>query len=299
MPYQDNSPQLARNFPNLIPLKPYCADVLAHGLLIRNRSVALTMRHIQLNGPSSFRWMCHDIDRSDAYYAHRDAVLPAPNVVMINPQNGHAHAAYLLATPVARHSFARLAPLALYAACERGIARRIDADRRYAGLIAKNPLHADWKVEWRRDQPYTLGDLESSLFKDDMRPETFSTESVGAGRNVTVFEELRVEAYREVLWYKNDGLGLHVWLSRCTEIALAINARFVLPLSPREVGAIARSVGRWTWKHFNAEKFSAIQSHRSKLKWAGHAAESTLRPWLKLGISRRTYYRRKKAKLAE
>ena len=82
MPYQDNSPDLARNFPesSYIALKPDCADDPTHGLLIRKRSVALTMRHIQFNGPSSFQWMCHDIDRADAYYAHRDAVLPVPNV---------------------------------------------------------------------------------------------------------------------------------------------------------------------------------------------------------------------------
>lgn len=41
------------------------------------------------------------------------------------------------------------------------------------------------------------------------------------------------------------------------------------------------------------------QSHRGKMgmakRWEGHIAESTTKPWEAIGISRRTYYNRKKA----
>ena len=36
------------------------------------------------------------------------------------PENGHAHSAYLLAAPVARHSASRIGPLHFYGAVERG-----------------------------------------------------------------------------------------------------------------------------------------------------------------------------------
>ena len=39
---------------------------------------------------------------------HRDACLPPPNAIVINKANGHAHALTLLATPVAKHSAARV-----------------------------------------------------------------------------------------------------------------------------------------------------------------------------------------------
>jgi hypothetical protein len=159
------STALREAFPELIPARPYCGDVLSEGLMIRTRSIALSFRHIQLNGPASFRWMSHDIDQPGAYYAHDDANLPPPNVIMINPINGRAHSAYLLATPVARHNLARIKPLSFYAAVERGIARRLHADRHYVGLITKNPMHEGWKVEWRRDDPYTLSELEDNLFE--------------------------------------------------------------------------------------------------------------------------------------
>lgn len=88
---------LRQRFPTLIPRKPYCADYLEHGRRVWARNLALAQRHIQLNGPSSFVWELHDIDLPDAYFAHRHACLPQPNVIAINPQNGHGHNAILLA----------------------------------------------------------------------------------------------------------------------------------------------------------------------------------------------------------
>jgi hypothetical protein len=118
--------------------------VLGDGLRIRQKQFALVRRHIQLNGPASFSWMPHDIDHAGAYFTHRDANLPEPNFIAINPENGHGHSAVLLATPVARHAAARVEPLHFYGAVERGIARRIGADRHYSGLITKNPVLGDW-----------------------------------------------------------------------------------------------------------------------------------------------------------
>ena len=118
----DNSPSglglvgLKGSFHAFIPSKPYCADYLEEGLRIRSRATALTRRHLQMNGPAAFQWMLHDIDRGGAALAHKDAYLPQPNIIAVNPENGHAHAAYLLERPVARHSASRLAPLRFFAA---------------------------------------------------------------------------------------------------------------------------------------------------------------------------------------
>ena len=77
---------LRQGFPSLIPRKPYCTDELSDGLRIRSRSFALEKRHLQLNHPASLVWMAHDIDRADAYFAHDDANLPPPNVIMVKPR---------------------------------------------------------------------------------------------------------------------------------------------------------------------------------------------------------------------
>jgi Replicase family/Primase C terminal 1 (PriCT-1) len=285
-------------FASLIPSRPYCVDEVGDRLLVRDRERALQHRHVQLNGPTVLQWMAHDVDRCDAYLAHRDAFIPEPTFIAINRQNGHAHCAILLAAPVTRVPFAtRDAPLRFYSAVERGIARRIGADRAYVGLIAKNPLHPAWDVEWRRDEPYSLEELADWLRFEDMRPDLSVKTTFGAGRNVTVFDELRQIAYREVLPFKRSG-SMATWLDRCLRVATGLNQQFPTPLDYSEVRAVVRSVAKWTWRNFTEQTFSKRQAHRSKLghaKRSGNASERQAKPWLTLGISERTYRRRKQA----
>jgi hypothetical protein len=280
--------------------------VLSDGLKIRDREVALEHRYVQLNGKYLYHWMPHDIDHCDAYHAHRDANLPPPNFIAINPENGHGHCAVLLAAPISRYEASRMEPLRFYSAVERGIARRIGADRYYTGLITKNPLHQHWRIEWRRDSPYSLHELADWLFFEDMRPDP-RPEIIGAGRNVAIFDELRLIAYREVRKFKRDGANREQWREHLEMLAANINQQFVGysarkadgrcnvgPLRPSEVRAITRSVANWTWRHMSTAGFSARQSRigtRGNAKrWAGHQ-----KPWLLLGLSERNYYRRRKA----
>ena len=293
---------LRQAFPSLIPDKPYCADSLSDGLAIRERKSALRCRLVQFNGPATFSWLLHDIDHAGAHFAHRDANVPEPNVIAINPENGHGHSAVLLAAPVARHSASRLKPLQFYAAVERGIGRRIDADRQYSGLIVKNPLHADWRVEWRREEPYTLAELADWLFYEDMRPQPAAQMTFGAGRNCTIFDELRTIAYREVREFKHTGQSEEAFRARLERVALGINLQFPVALKLGEVRAIAKSVAKWTWRRFSREKFSARQAllgaRRAAQMWAGHVSAESTKPWLGEGVSRATWYRRRKERRA-
>jgi Replicase family/Primase C terminal 1 (PriCT-1) len=288
---------LRDRFPELLPRKPYATDHLELGLSIMPRPQALRRRHIQLNGPSAFVWMTHDIDQREAWLVHDDAYVPQPNVIVLNPANGHAHASYLLAVPVARHAASREAPLRYFAAVERGIARRIGADRRYCGLIAKNPLHPDWRVEWRRNEPYTLEELADWLFPRDMAPDTSIEVTLGAGRNCSIFDTLRATAYREVRDYKRLG-DLEAFRDRLDRLAVDINNAFSVPIGPCEVRAIVRSVSRWSWKHFSDAGFSRRQSvlgrRGAAARWAGHISAEQTKPWIADGISRRTWYRRRR-----
>jgi Replicase family len=97
-----------------------------------------------------------------------------------NPAVGQAGRRGLI--PVSCYEISHVAPLRFYIAVERGIARRIGADRHYVGVITKNPLHPYWRVEWRRDDPYALHELADWLFFEDMRPDP-GPDTMGAGRN--------------------------------------------------------------------------------------------------------------------
>ena len=289
--------RLVDRFPDFLPVKPYAADDPRHGLLILPRLQALRRRHIQLNGPNSYTWMTHDIDDPSAYYAHRDGNVPQPNFIAINPANRHGHASYLLAVPVARHCAARTGPLRLFAAVERGIARRVGADPRYCGLITKNPLHPDWRAEWRRDTPYTLPELADWLFPEDLAPDRSFEVTLGAGRNCALFDTLRVEAYREVREFKRTA-DLEAFQSRLSALAHNMNGAFPHPLSAREVAAIVRSVSHWTWRRFSDVGFSRRQSLLGKRgaakRWASHDPTEASKPWATEGISRSTWYRKRR-----
>jgi hypothetical protein len=296
------------DFGKLIPARPYCANVPANGIIQKWRPEALETKHIQFNPQVNYTWMLHDIDRRGAYLAHEEANLPPPNAIIINPANGHGHSACLLANPVAKHDMARYEPLKYFAAIERGYRRRLGADRGYQGFIAKNPLHSYWEVEWRRVEPYTLEELESYLFFADMAPDPSLRETMGAGRNVILFDELRGYAYTEVRHYKRQGRTQEQFRKRIEDVGLQLNQQFetyksdgkggkvnVGPLPPHEVRSIAKSVSRWTWKHFTEEKFRNVQSKRgiagNKKRWGGHVSANKTKPWEALGMSRATYYR--------
>ena len=145
---------------------------------------------------------------------------------------------------------------------------------------------AHWRVEWRRDRPYTLHELADWLFFHDMRPDPRS-DTIGAGRNVVIFDELRLMAYREVRAFKKDGANLDQWRDHLEMLAATINQQFVDyrarkadgrsnigPLRPGEVRAITKSVADWTWRHMSTASFSARQSRIGKRgnakRWAGH-----------------------------
>lgn len=287
---------MAQIFPDLLPQKPYCADELEYGLVIRSRKSALKRRHIQLNTPNVFSWLHFDQDSAEGYFAADDGNLLAPTFIAENPENGHAHIAYLLKNPVSNFAASRSSPLHYLAAVERGMRRRLGADPNYTALIAKNPLHPDWRVEWQARQPYDLSELADWLWPRDTVPEP-KRERSGFGRNCDVFDDTRDFAYKNVIKFKRDVGSLDAWIERCQKIAAGHNLVFANQLPLSEIRAIGKSIAKWTWRTFSQQRFSEIQAWRGKRRaakrWAGHTAAETTKPWLADGISRRTWYRRK------
>ena len=71
------------------------------------------------------------------------------------------------------------------------------------------------------------------------------------------------------------------------------------PEPKSEIKAAAKSVARWTHNNFSAAGFSEWQAKQgakggkiSKRK-SVESSERTIKPWVKLGIHRATYYRKK------
>lgn len=171
--------------------------------------------------------------------------------------------AYELAVPIAKHGQARSGPIQYGAAVEAGLGVKLRADPGYAGLVCKNPLHPDWNTVPGRLEPYDLAELAEWI---DLTPtaKLRASASGALGRNCLLFEHLSHWAYRTVVPFKSSGGRSDSWEAAILEQALQLNdfseadvARRD-PLAYNEIKATARSVARFTWRHFSAASKQAL-----------------------------------------
>lgn len=247
-----------------LPDKPYCSNDLNYGVLIRPRTTALTMRHLQHNKPTSVSCLVLDLDSPLFWQLLENKFLPSPNLVAFNPENHHSHLYYNLNTPVYTCQAARQKPLRYLAAIQYALCRDWGADSAYSGLISKNPVHMDWKTIQLRSAAWDLGELADWLDLPSKLPR--KAQSVGLGRNCTLFDMLRYWAYDNVLSYRIKG-GYEQWHKAVLSTAESLNS-FPEPLLFNEVRSTGKSVAKWVWanytKRWTDEEFSQIQSERGR-----------------------------------
>lgn len=235
------------------PQRPLCCDADYSLLRRRSRAEALKHTHIETNPSALVNMLVVDIDaaegRAMALWEHQGMM---PNLVMENPANGHAHAAWVLAAPVCRTDVARLKPLKLARSVTEGLRRSCDGDTGYAGLLMKNPLSGAWSSEITAPDAYALDQLRAALEEHgDMPPASWKrtkrARTQGLGRNCTLFDEARTDAYRYVRKLPDrtpesgEMLREHV-RATCHQLNAAL---FADPLPAREVEDIARSIHKW------------------------------------------------------
>lgn len=262
--------------PDKLPKKPYCSSGKGCRTLIRTLKSALSYPQIQINSPTYTHWLIFDVDKEQAAYAWKDCGLPPPTWVTINPENGHAHIVYGLKTAVYTGENARIAPMRYLAVVYQAMAKKMGADKGYAGVLTHNPMHPQWRT-WVVSQSntlYELGELADYVdlppYSDHFRPEKATAanqDDYALGRNCTVFEKLRVWAYEAIREYRSG---------RRTEWERAVLSKaqnlndFSEPMSYNEVKQIAKSVSKWVWRMDksvcveSAAKFSEKQRQRAK-----------------------------------
>jgi len=203
-------------------------------------------------------------------------------------------------------------PLRYAAAVENALRKKLGADTGYSGLICKNPNHSHWKIAVWQPELYTLDWLADSLDLNAANDKEIVAD-YGLGRNCSLFDKTRKWAYRAIRqgWPEYDQ-----WLKACYERACAYNLQFSSPLDENEVRGIAKSIAKWTSNNFSETLFlkyvmdthcSELQAYRGAIggrKSSGGGrpvgsksinSDRTKEPWVDLGISRASYYRKKKA----
>lgn len=250
-----------------LPYRPYCSDDLADGLRIRPLQTAKNRRYLQINPPTQQHYLVFDVDRQGAAFAWEDCNLAPPNYAAINPENGHAHLVYKLAEPVATSEHGRLAPLRYLAAIERGYRIELGADAGYSGLVTRNPYKTRTLCIHKHE--YDLFELSDWLKRDLGEYAEQETVIAGLGRNVTLFDTVRVWAYKAIRFYRVAARSrlFDVWRNEVEDYALGINAQFPTPLVYSEVKATAKSIAKYCWKHDQRaeQEFSQKQAKRGAL----------------------------------
>lgn len=259
--------------PERWPRRPYCTDDFEQGVRVRSLRQALTKTYIQANPPMLRVWSIYDIDRPAGGLAWDAANLPPPSWATVNKANGHAHLVYGLRAPVLTSSMeARQAPLRYLNAVESAFRAKLGGDDGYSGLLTKNPAHPQWWTVRGPELAYELGYLAEWVDLDKFKArQGVKVAEVGLGRNVTVFDFVRLWAYKKVREFKGQQGGFVHWQKAVYDRCMARNADFGTPMDYREAYQIAKSVAKWTWSRFDIEasdaRFSKLQAARVSKRW--------------------------------
>ncbi len=316
---------ILRQFVDDLPSNPYCTNEKGF-TYIRSKNQAIQHRYIQPNHPSICKWLVFDIDDPQALFSYHDNGLLPPQFISENPINGHAHYGYKVTTPIGLGGHSSVKAMRYLANVQRALADALGADLGYSGNLIKNPCYVKQEIDpdtlpfWadkddyadngERDehniyltgaQPsYTLAELARNLDLYLYDPtQIAAANDSGYGRNCTLFETLRHTAY------KYESKDFRALISYLQPIADNLNNNFDVPMQYNEVKHTVRSIARYcsrmnfTTSH---KAFSELQaargakggkvSKRSSVKTSAR----TKQPWIKLGISQSTYYRKRRKK---
>ncbi|MFN4073837.1 MAG: replication initiation protein [Thermus sp.] len=243
-------------FRERLPRKPYAADDPRQGTRILPLPAALRRAYLQVGHyPGIVFRLAFDLDTPLPEWEERTASLP-PSLVLVNPGNGHAHAWYELEHPVVLKG-ENEAFRSLLSDTEALLEAYLGADPGYAGLLARNPLTHPREWVWGGGKLWSLSDLLSelrSLVPRRVRAQADPALS-GYGRNNTLFDRLRYWAYSQVHLYRGKPGGEEAFRNQVLRVALSLNQELFRdhpkgPLSPQEVRYTAKSVAKWTYRHY-------------------------------------------------
>lgn len=290
----EQTPQLTELYQNL-PKTLRCSHIKNNTLFRRKANKAHTYEYVGYNPPNVTRYIVIDLDYDQSIFAYSNTGIPRPNFIIKNPSNGHCHYVYHLKDPITFYAKSKSKPIRFLTAVEQALTEVLGGDRGFTGYLAKNALNPAHEVYITGAKPYTLNDLADYL---DLELIDYTNEPMNDhtyGRNSGTFNAVRVQAYKLV-----SSLNYTQLYNECLMLAESYNARYDTPMGYNEVKGIAKSIAEYCTSKAYAQGLSERQAIRgakggkkSKRKPVA-TSERTTKPWSELGISRATYYNRKK-----
>lgn len=255
--YQVKSVSFATAMERFMHEAPYlarCSDNKTAALVRPREHAAAHFPYMQINRRDMVSWLIFDLDHVNAL-SWDDAGLPAPNLIVRNRKNGHAHLYYAI-SPICTSEKARERPVRYMKAVYAAFAERLQADEDYhSGPVAKTPGHPWWQTTELHAHVYDLGELAESV---ELKLPTWrkgpDVDQVSHSRHCIMFEKLRHFAYS--ITNRERDRGTFQSFTRQLEQYAHSENRFAragftsrdLPLS--SIRATVRSVARWCWYRY-------------------------------------------------
>ena len=219
--------------------------------------------YVESHPPHVYAGLFFDIDNSLQWEYEVDGACPNWQIRKDGLRPTY-HVAYTLEIPVARHNATNDKIIRFYRDVYDGLSYLFNADPRFDGIMAKNPLQppSGCTVDWIRHAPYTLVELREWLPAKIPKPIL----TTGVGRNCDLFDHC-VKLAHQPTWANIIAAEGHagLWLEHVRR--LNYSEYLDDPLPDSECKSIAKSCAKYSLRQFSEYTFSRIQTARNTRRW--------------------------------
>ena len=265
---------------------------------------------VELHSATARTALVLDCDSKPIHYlgvALGSAVVRCPNYIVTSPITGNGHVVYCLARPVLVGNDVRPKPLFLLGRIAEFYLQAYGADPDYRGVMAHNPVHPRYRATttWLREEPWTLEELAADIPRRQRAPVVPEEAQTAEGRNSALFQAAMREFGKPRNWEAGTDLEtVLAWVEAAFERWYGQHG-LTEGWHRNECMWIAKSVVGYCRRNLASGQtqkgFSRIQAARGRKSGAKRREDTPLEtdrmPWVHEGVSRSTWYRRRKKKL--
>ncbi len=228
--------------------------------------------YIQLPTQKS-KYITLDLDYEEAGAAWIAEDLPCPTIIIVNPDNGHAHYLYELKNQIVfpiTNSSIKISWKAInyYRAVRKGYSIAFNSDLGYSGYTVKNPFSTKWRTFWH-DYQYDLDTLAKYIDLPDLYSQKIEVETDVTGRHVTMFNSCRKIAYKIVANFST----FDDFYDKVLQLCMNFYEENIKPIqsdhsfTENEAKSIATSIAKWTWNAKSKKNFKSLSKNRGVMKF--------------------------------
>lgn len=258
------------------PKRPRATDRLGQNAPYMQKRAALECANIQLQPAEMRGSIAADMDQGTALSIVLEMDFPRPQLIMVNPENGHAHPIWQLEDAVPFGQNFRRKPQTAFMDLQRQVTLLYSADPGYGHYMVKTPGHSRWETLVHDVAPYSLSELFEAMPAGIAKQASAKAGRVqhGEGRHQTLFDIGRLWAYGEIKRAVKRGQTLEQWKLTVTAEFLNLNA-FAEPLPASQVRSLARRVAQYCWDNTDRLNGSVLDGEKRSLtkSWQREAVE--------------------------